>query len=107
MKIKEAYAVYTGGGIWVFYGEVENGNHFLMSDDGFVLILDASAEDLDESTYVEWQEEHLVKELEHEERYAFCVDVLDWLKQAPDEYRGGIFDSEIEAYKTWMNSDEY
>ena len=56
--IKSANAVYTGGGIWVFYGELEDGNFFLTDNDGYVALVDSDPSDFDESLYYDWQEEH-------------------------------------------------
>ena len=102
--IKEAYAEYTGGNIWLFYGSCENGNFFLTDDNGLTLILDSNPEDLDESTFPDWQEEHLIKELENLERIRFCNNILDWITDNPD-HNGGMSKLEIEAYRTWFNDN--
>ena len=39
-KIKTAKAVDTGNNIWIFSGELEDGNYFLTSDLGITMILD-------------------------------------------------------------------
>lgn len=104
--IKEAFAVYTGGNIWLFYGQLKDGNYFLTDDNGCTQILNADPSDFDESLYEEWQQEHLVRELEHEERIKFCNELLDWIFAHPDN-DGGITEQEIEAYRTWFESEVY
>lgn len=102
--IEKVNAVYTGGNIWLFHGQLEDGNYFLTDDFGATLILDANPSNLDESTYQEWQDEHLVRELESEEREQFCSEMLNILETYPygSEEKGGIIDSEIDAYKDFM-----
>ena len=106
-EIKNVNAVYTGGNIWLFYGQLEDGNYFLTDDFGATLILDTNPSNLDESTYQEWQDEHLVRELEGEEREQFCSEMLNILKSYPygSEEKGGITDSEIDAYKDFMTGE--
>lgn len=106
MKIKEAWAVYTGGNIWLFYGNLEDGNFFLTDDNGCTLILNADPNDLDESTFPDWQEEHLVRELENNERMRFCNALLDWISEHPDN-DGGMTEQEIEVYRNWFKSELY
>jgi len=100
--IKEAFAVYTGGNIWLFYGQLKNGNYFLTDDYGATRILNADPSDLDESTYEEWQQEHLVKDLTGKELLEFDDALLDWLITAPQKNRGGITDQEIEYYRNYF-----
>ena len=63
-KIVSASAIYTGGGIWNFMGELEGGKFFMAFDDDYyeVLILDAdprkAGEDGEEAYFPEWQEAH-------------------------------------------------
>jgi hypothetical protein len=105
--IKEAEAIYTGGNIWVFTGTTqEEGVYFLTSDDGWTLLLNANpSEDFEESGYPEWQQAHLIRELEGEELGRFNRRMLKILKNYShnDERRGGITDEELEGYpKYWF-----
>lgn len=101
MKITKANAVYTGGNIWLFYGELEDGNFFLTDDNGCTEILDTDPSDLDESLYYEWQQEHLVKELDDEsKRIDFCNNLCDKLIEDGD--KGGMTDDEIEHYRKFF-----
>lgn len=105
MKIAKANAVYTGGNIWLFYGELDDGTYFLTDDNGCTQILSEDPSDFDESLYWEWQQAHLIRDLEDEkERVEFCNKLCDKLLDI--EYgnpaRGGIFDSEIEEYRQFF-----
>ncbi len=102
-KIKEAEAIYTGGNIWLFIGSLTDGNYFLVSDDGWALILNADPSNLDESLYDDWQKEHLIEEMdEGEELRAFQIQLLDLLKSYSTNQRC-IFDEEIENYRHAWN----
>ena len=104
--IKEANAVYTGGNIWLFYGELNDGNYFLTDDNGWTQFLNADPSNLDESTFEEWQLQHLVKEIVGDERVKFCDELLDYIYENP-EHDGGMSEQEIETYRTWFKSDNY
>lgn len=105
-NLKEAFAVYTGGGIWLFYGQLTNGNYFLMDDNGWTLILNADPSDFDESTYEDWQQEHLIKELDGKERTDFCDAVLDYIASSDQAHRGGITDREIDFYRGYFKESK-
>lgn len=101
MKITKASAVYTGGNIWLFHGELDDGTYFLTDDNGCTQILDEDPSDFDESLYWEWQEEHLVRDLDdEEERVDFCNKLLD--KLLDDGNRGGMSEDEIRAYRKYF-----
>lgn len=65
-KIVSVSAIYTGGGIWNFMGELESGKFFMAFDDDYyeVLILDAdprkAGEDGEEAYFPEWQQAHMI-----------------------------------------------
>lgn len=99
---KEASAVYTGGNIWLFYGKTADDKYFLADDNGCVLVLDESPEDFDESLYEDWQNAHKVEELSGARRRAFCRGLCDRLLKEDENHRGGITDTEIEAYRKWF-----
>ena len=102
IKIKKATAVYTGGGIWLFYGKLSHKKYFLMDDNGMVIILKENPKNLEESTYEEWQELHKTKhQLSCEEAKEFALDVLDYIKHHPD-HSGGMTNTEIKIYKDWV-----
>lgn len=71
-KIKSQTAIYTGGGIYCYYGELEDGNYF-MADDIYECARILNANPLEETGEeyfpfvvddVEWQEKHLVEDFE-------------------------------------------
>ena len=100
MKIKTLEAVYTGGGIWLFYGELKDGTFYLTDDYGCTIILNESAEDLDKSTYEDWQNEHKIKYLVGEEATAFLKELIERLET--NNYSGAcLSDSEIDHYKDY------
>ena len=100
---KNVNAVYTGGGIWLFHGQLTSGEHFLTDDEGDVLILNESPADFDESLFVEWQDAHKVRELlDESERVTFCDRLADrLLRHNKTDDLGGITDREIKAYKNY------
>ena len=105
--IKEAFAVYTGGNIWLFYGKLKDGTWFLTDDNGATLILDADASDLEESTFQEWQDEHKIKELSGKELEKFDDALLDKLLSYPSndyKHTGGMNSTEIDAYRNYFKS---
>ena len=107
---KRVVSEYTGGGIWLFYGELKSGEHFLTDDNGSTMILDASPENFEESLYEEWQEEHFVRVVgDRAEEKAFLHSLLDRLKRRLPEDEGGyISDEEIERYrKEWDETYKY
>jgi len=101
-RVAEVSAVYTGGNIWLFWGQTEDGYYFLADDNGCVLVLDESPEDFDKSLYEDWQNAHKVEELYQGKRRMFCQELCDRLQTADDAHRGGITDAEIDAYRKWF-----
>lgn len=101
-SFRNVNAVYTGGGIWLFYGELSTGEHFLTDDYGFTLILDESPADFDESLYEEWQHRHTIKELVDSQRVTFCDKLANrLLRHNKADNLGGIADYEIRRYKEY------
>lgn len=109
MKIKEAFAVYTGGSIWLFYGSLEEeGKYFFTDDDGWTLILDANpGDDLDSACYEEWQKEHYVKGLLGDKRIEFAMSLLDKIAEYGSDYdhTGGFTETDDARYRVWMKLD--
>lgn len=97
----EAHAFHTGGNIWMFYGNLNTGHYFLTDDEGTTMFLDADpGNDIEGCGYGSWQRAHLVKWPDKAETAEFCKGMLTLLKSynGNDERRGGIFNSELEAY---------
>lgn len=102
-NFKKIESVYTGGGIWLFHGELKNGRYFLVDDMGDVVILNTDPSDFDVSLYYEWQQEHMVKELEKKERWNFCLTMLKLLMKNDEcAKRNGLGDHEIDYYTRYM-----
>ena len=79
MKIKNATAIYTGGGIYIYYGELKNGWFFRACDDwNFIEICnsDTSAEAAD---YYEFYDLHGVLTLAGGDYKTFWNDMLLWV----------------------------
>ena len=101
--INEAFAAYTGGGIWIFYGSLTDGTWFLLDNEGWMQILNETPEDFDVSLWEEWQKKHLIREPKGDERIALCNEVLDYLASCIDDvHGGGISKQEIEWYRWYF-----
>ena len=61
-NIKQATAIYSGGGIYLYYAELKNEN-WIMGNDDWLIIVNTNPLVDDESDYYEWQMEHLVEEI--------------------------------------------
>lgn len=77
--IKTATAEYTGGGIYIYHGELENGLYFRTADEWqSVSICDAdtSTEDAD---YSEFFDTHQIDELQGDDYKRFFNNMLVWI----------------------------
>jgi len=95
----KASAVYTGGSVWVFYGQTDKKEYFIAeSTNRDVSLFDADPSDLDDSLSCEWQEEHLIRSLDGKEIEEFFKGLGKYLRNYPtfDIVRGGISDLEID-----------
>lgn len=64
-RIISADAIYTGGGIWNYMGQIEDGRYFFATDEDFydILWLDADPRKAGEDAYFpDWQEKHTTHE---------------------------------------------
>lgn len=62
-KIKTATACYTGGGIYIYYGQLENGLYFRAGDEEEVIYICNANTSTEEADYLEFYEEHTIEEL--------------------------------------------
>lgn len=62
-KIKTATAVYTGGGIYIYYGQLESGLYFRAVDDWDVIWICDSDTEAEEADHSEFYEAHTVEEI--------------------------------------------
>lgn len=103
LVITDVDFVYTGGGIFLFWGTLDNGQYFIADGDRFdVRILNVNPNDYgtdDEIWYAEWQEEHLVRDLNTEtEGPAFILKMFDWIhKNKENDLMDGMDYIEEEA----------
>lgn len=103
--------IYTGGGIYIFTGELTDGTFFMAESSVFdvrILNDDPSRVTWENAMFkeytmdsVEWQEEHLVKDLEPSEAKAFHLGMLTWVQRnAPSgNYNMGDIDDLYEEVK--------
>jgi len=80
-NIVRATAIYTSGGIYLFYAELKDGN-WIMGDGDFFSVVNANPlkdqDTFDDSGYLEWQQEHLVKEFLYDsEIQSVLLSILD------------------------------
>ena len=79
MKIKNATAQYTGGNIYIYYGELENGLFFRAGDgEEYIEICDADTS-TDEADYYEFYKKHSIKTLTGDEYIKFWNNMLLWI----------------------------
>ena len=86
LKIENVTPIYTGGGIYIYTGELSDGNYFIASDQSFVgdyfdiRIVDENPADYEEDFCdVTWQEEHLVSDVVGGEAREFTIQLLEWV----------------------------
>lgn len=92
--IKTATACYTGGGIYIYYGQLENGLYFQADDECEAInICDADTGN-EEAQYLEWQELHTVEELTEDSYRAF------WNAMLLHVINGGLSHDEWQNYLT-------
>ena len=86
LKIENVTPIYTGGGIYIYTGELSDGNYFIASDQSFagdyfdIRIVDENPADYEEDfCNVTWQEEHLVSDVVGGEAREFTIQLLEWV----------------------------
>ena len=103
MKIKHATAIYTGGGIYIYYGQLNNGLYFRAGDGWeWISICDADTS-VDDANYIEFYEEHEIENLVNDDYVSFWNNMLKWIiDNKPD---GNYISCELEDRITKTNSD--
>ena len=95
-RFEKVIPIYTGGGIYCFFG-IANGEYFIATNDMYdVTIVDSTPFDEDGSIRedvwtADWQDEHLVRYLIGLENYLFFEQMLEWAL-AQDSIEGGNYD---------------
>ena len=98
-KIIKATATYTGGGIYIYTGQLDNGDFFMSNDDFMVYVefYDADPyEELDEACGEIWQHTHSVGEYSGQKAVDFMISVLKWIIQHQQRPEGNYSVGEIE-----------
>jgi uncharacterized HAD superfamily protein len=94
MKIQNATAIYTGGNIYIYYGQLENGLFFRACDDWDFIELCNADTSTEEADYHEFYEEHSIGTLTGKEYETFWNEMLLWIiHNAPD---GNYIDYDLE-----------
>lgn len=85
---------YTGGGVYEYIGKLADGNYFMAFDDYFsventmfdIRIVDTNPEDaIEDYGYADWQDLHIVKDLNEIEAKEFTIKALNWIiNNVPD-----------------------
>jgi len=86
LDIIKADYIYTGGNIYLFWGQLSDNTFFLADGDLFDVTIVNADPDLfdtaDEIWQPEWQKEHLVRYADTEsEGPAFVIRVIDFIKE--------------------------
>lgn len=77
--VKNATAQYTGGGIYIYYGELDNGLWFRTADEDMYISICDSDTSVDEADYPEWYEEHEVKDVQGCDYENLFNDIILWI----------------------------
>ena len=77
----KANAFYTGGGFYLYTGEILKGKYFLTdNEDDYTMISDADPEEyLEECFYEEWFNKHRIGELIGGDHKANLLEAFDWI----------------------------
>lgn len=94
-KIKSASACYTGGGIYIYWGQLENGLHFRAADGYDVIYICNADTSTEEADYQEFYDAHTVKELYNGEFKIFWNEMLTRIIKSDD--RGNWCPDELTA----------
>lgn len=106
LKIENVTPIYTGGNIYVYIGELSDGNYFIASDQSFVgdyfdiRIVNENPADYEEDFgSVTWQEEHLVSDVVGSEAREFTIQLLEWvLENRPEgNYQLGDIEAMLDS----------
>lgn len=101
LKIKTATACYTGGNIYIYYGQLESGLYFRTFDDSDTIYICNSDTEAEEAEYSEFYDAHTVEELTGEDFRTFWNTMLShilskgaahgrWLNYSSDELKNRI-----------------
>ena len=92
--IKNASAVYTGGGIYIYYGELENGSFFRADDISECVTICNADTSTEEANYSDFYEVHEIETLTDSDGRQLFNQILLWVLL--NEPRGNYLASELE-----------
>ena len=78
-EIKNATAIYSGGGVYIYYGQLTDGNWFRVCDSEDFIEICNSDTSVDEADYYEFYEKHSICTLTGEEFETFWNEMLLWI----------------------------
>lgn len=78
-KMKNATAIYTGGNIYIYYGQLENGLYFRACDEWECIEICDADTSTEEADYIEFYEKHSKGTIANEEYTNFWNDMLLWI----------------------------
>ena len=78
-EIKNATAIYTGGGIYIYYGQLTDGNWFRATDDWEGVEICNADTSVEEADYPEFYEEHSIECIGGDEYKTFWNEMLLWI----------------------------
>ena len=78
-EIKNATAIYTGGGLYIFYGQLTDGSWFRAYDEWECIEICDSDTSVEEADYYEFYEEHRIDTMVNEEYETFWNEMLLWI----------------------------
>lgn len=96
-EIKNATAIYTGGGIYIYYGQLLDGNYFRACDDLECIEICDSDTSVEDADYNEFYEEYSIETLTEEEYKVFWNEMLQWI--IDNEPEGNYSVGELEDRK--------
>jgi hypothetical protein len=79
-NIIKATAIYTGGGMYIYYAELEGGNWLIGGDEWFTEVNTnplIDEETFEAAQYYEWQMEHTVRDIPEKEYQETLNNVID------------------------------
>lgn len=111
-EIKTATAEYTGGGIYVYHGQLQDGNHFRTCDDWETIEICDADTGVEDANYIEFYEEHRVEILVEDGYRRFWNQMIQWIIQnqpdgnyATNELENRLLEELVEI-KTYENQYE-
>lgn len=78
-EIKNATAIYTGGGVYIYYGQLTDGNWFRATDCWEEIEICNADTSTDEADYIEFYDEHSIECIGGEESKTFWNEMLLWI----------------------------